>query len=133
MSGRQQVGAEVVGCVEQIDEFQVLVAGDARDGRLAGDIGLGERLDHLLAKAVLVIEHIMGNAETRGDVPRIVDVLPGAAGALAVSRFAVVVELHGDADDVVAFGRQQRRRDRRIDASRHRNDDAGFGRGLVEP
>jgi len=62
-----------------------------------------------------------------------VNVLPGAARALAVRRFAVIVELHRHADDVVAFGREQRRRDRRIDAARHRDNDAGIGWGLVEP
>ena len=75
MAGRQQIGAEVVGGVEKIGEFHVLIAGDAWDRSFAGDIGSGERLDHLLAKALLVIEHIMGNAEPRRDVPRIVDVL----------------------------------------------------------
>ena len=72
----------------------------------------------------------MGNAEPRGDVARVVDVLAGAAGALAVGRRAVIVELHGDADDVVAVARQQRRDDARIDAAGHRDDDARVPRGL---
>ena len=45
----------------------------------------------------------MRNAEPFGDVARVVDILPGAAGALAVGGGAVVVELQRDADDVVAF------------------------------
>ena len=110
MAGRQEIGAEVVRRLEEIGELEVLIAGDARHRRLAGDIGSGERLDHLLAKALFVIEHIVRNAETRGDVARIVDILACAARALAMRRVAVVVELHGDADDVVAFGGQQRRR-----------------------
>ena len=61
VAGRQQVGAEVVRGGEQIGEFHVLVAGDAWHRGLAGDVGAGERLDHLLSKALLVIEHIMGN------------------------------------------------------------------------
>ena len=133
MAGRQQIGAEIVGGVEQIGEFHVLIAGDARHRSFARDIGSGERLDHLLAKALLVIEHIMGNAEPRRDVARIVNILSRAARALAVRRFAVVIELHRDADHVVAFGGEQRRRDRRIDPARHRDDDAGFGGGLIEP
>ena len=130
MARRQQIGAEVVCGGVQIGEFHVLVAGHARDRGFAGDVGSGEGLDHLLTKALLVIEHIMRNAEPRGDVPRIVDVLPRAARALAMRRFAVVVELHRDADDVVALESEHRRHDGRIDPARHRDDDAGFGRGL---
>ena len=37
-----------------------------------------------------------------GDRAGVVDVLAGAAGALAVGRRAVIVELQRDADDVVA-------------------------------
>ena len=44
----------------------------------------------------------MANAEPRRDVARIVNILPRAARALAVRRFAVVIELHRDADHVVA-------------------------------
>ena len=129
MAGRQDVGAEVLRRLEQIDEFHRLVAGDARHRRLARDIGAGERLDHLLAELRLVIEHVMGDCEPGGDVAGVVNVLAGAAGALAVGRRAVVVELHRHADDVVALARQQRRRDARIDAARHRDDDArGLGR-----
>ena len=106
MAGRQQVGAEVIGGVEQIGEFHVLVAGDAWHRGLAGDVGAGERLDYFLSKALLVVEHVMGNAEPRRDVPRVVDVLPGAARALAMGRFTVVVKLHRHADDVVALPRQ---------------------------
>ena len=94
MAGREHVGAEVPRRLEQVDEFHVLVAGDAGNRRLARDIGACEGLDHLLAKARLVIEHVMGNAEPGGDVARVVDVLARAAGALAMDRRAVVVELH---------------------------------------
>ena len=52
------------------------------------------------------------------------DVLPRAAGALAMSGRAVVVKLQGDADDVVAFRLQQGGHDRGIDAPRHGNDHA---------
>ena len=124
MAGRQDVGAEVLGRLEQVDELHVLVAGDAGHRRLARDIGAGERLDHLLAEPRLVVEHVMRNAEPGGDVARVVNVLAGAAGALAVGRRAVVVELHRHADDVVALARQQRRDDAGIDAARHRDDDA---------
>ena len=66
----------------------------------------------------------MRNADALGDRARVMDVAPGAAGALAVGRGAVVVELQGHADDVVALGLEQRGRDRGIDAAGHGDDDA---------
>ncbi len=65
----------------------------------------------------------MRNADPLGDVARIVDVLPGAAGALAVGGRAMIVKLQRDADDVVALGLQQRSRHRRVDAAGHGDDD----------
>ena len=53
----------------------------------------------------------------------VVDVLAGAAGALAVGRRAMIVELEGDPDDVVALRLEQRRGHRGIDAARHGDDD----------
>ena len=52
-----------------------------------------------------------------GDTAGVVDVLAGAAGALAVRRFAVVVKLQGHAHDVIAGapeGDRQRATDRRF-------------------
>ena len=60
------------------------------------------------------------------------DVLAGAAGALAVGRCAMVVELQRHADDVIALGLEQRRRHRRIDAAGHGDDDAGVLRSAFE-
>ena len=71
----------------------------------------------------------MRDAERLGDAAGVVDVLAGAAGALAVHGGAVVVELQRDADDVVALALQQRRDDRGIDAARHGDDDARRRRG----
>src|SRR5262249_45190104 len=56
---------------------------------------------------------------------RVVDVLSRAAGALTVGRGALVVELQGHADDVVALGHEQRGRHRGIDAARHGHHHAG--------
>ena len=74
------------------------------------EIAVGETVDHRLAEAAFVIEHVMRNADALGDAPGVVDVLAGAAGALAMDRGAVVVELQRDADDVVALGASAARR-----------------------
>ena len=132
MAGRQQVGAEIPRGLEQIGEFHVLVAGDAGNRRLACDIGARERLDHLLAEALLVVEHVVRNAEPGGDVARVVDVLAGAAGALAMGRRAVVVELHRHADDVVALAASSAATTVELTPPGHRHDDAGVRGRLGE-
>ena len=123
MSGRQRLRAEFARGRQQIAELDRAVALDARHRRLAERVAVGEIVDDGLAKAAFVVEHVMRDAEPLGDVAGVVDVLPGAAGALAMGRRAMIVELQRDADDVVAFGLQQRSRRRGIDAARHGDDD----------
>ncbi len=125
VAGRQHLGAELARGLEQIAELDRLVALHARHRRLARDIALGETVDHHFLEAALVVEHVVGNADALRHRAGVVDVLPGAAGALAVGRLAMVVELQGDADDVVALGLEQRRGDRGIDAARHGDHHAG--------
>ena len=62
----------------------------------------------------------------------VIDILAGAAGPLAVGRCPVVVELQGDADDVVALGLEQGGRDRQIDPPGHGNHDPGFLRPALD-
>ena len=85
-------------------------------------IAIREILDDGFAKTAFVVQHVVRNAEAFGDVAGVVNVLPGAAGALAMGGRAMIVELQGDADDVIALGLQQRGRHRRIDAARHGDD-----------
>ena len=68
----------------------------------------------------------MGNAEFLGDAARVVDVLTGTTGPLAVSRGTVVVELQRDPDHLIAFALEHAGDDRRIDATRHCNNNAGL-------
>ena len=84
VAGRQQIGAEVIRGGEKIGKFHMLIAGDTGDGGFARDIGARERLNHFLAKALLVVEHIVGNTEPSRDVPRVVDILPRATRAFAM-------------------------------------------------
>jgi hypothetical protein len=118
--------------LQEVAELDAAIALDARHRRLAERVGVSEIVDDGLAEAILVIEHVMGNAELGGDIARVVDVLPGAAGALAVGRRAMIVKLQRDADDIVALGLQQRSRRRGVDAARHGNDDPGILRTTFE-
>ena len=132
VAGRQRIGAEFLGRGQEIGELDGLVAGDAGDRRLAGDIAFHERVDDRVAEALLVVEHVMGNAERFADAARIVDVLAGAAGAGAVDGGAMIVELQRDAEDVIAFALQQPGHDGGVDPARHGDDDARIFRLLVK-
>src|SRR5580658_2554347 len=127
MPGRQYRGTEVARGLQQIAEFYRLIAFHTRHRRLADDVAFGETVDHRFLETVLVVEDVMRNADARGHRAGVMDVAPGAAGTLAVSRRAMVVELQRDADDVVTGLRQQCRGDRRIDAARHGDNDARVG------
>ncbi len=132
VAGRERLGAELARGRQQIVELDRLVALHARHRRLARHVALGETVDHRRLEAALIVEHVMRNADVAGDPAGVVDVAPRAAGALAVARFAVVVKLQRDPDHVIAFGLEQRRGDRRVDAARHGNDDAGVARRTLE-
>jgi hypothetical protein len=101
MAGRQSLGAEFARGIEQVAEFDRLIALDARHRGLAGDVTCGEPVDHRFLEAAFVVEHVMRNADAFGNRAGIMDIAAGAAGAFAVGRGAVVVELKRDADDVV--------------------------------
>jgi len=132
MPGRQTIGAQFFGKREKVGEFHAHVAADARDRRAPGNIIIGEAVDHRIAKPALVIEDIMCDAERVGDGARIADVLSGATGTRTLGRFAMIVKLKRHADHFGSGARRQRRGDRRIDTTRHGNDDARFARRTVE-
>jgi len=132
VAGGQGVGTELARGGQQVAELDRLVAADAGNRRLAAHIGVGEVVDHLGAKAALVVQDIMRDAEVVGHVAGVVHVLPGATGAAAPDRGTVVVELQGDADHPVACLRQERRGHRAVDAAGHGDHDPGRRRRLVE-
>jgi hypothetical protein len=65
----------------------------------------------------------MGNAERLCDAACVVDVLSGATTPLAARGCAVIIELQGDANDVVAFVLEQRGGNGGVDAAGHRDHD----------
>ena len=62
----------------------------------------------------------------------IVDILTSAAGALLAQGHAVVIELQGHADHVIAFFGQQGCRHGRVHAAGHGHHHAGVFRGFIE-
>jgi hypothetical protein len=125
MTGGKHGRAELARGAQKIAKLDCLVAVDARHRGLAADIALGKPVDHLLLEAAFIIEDVMRNADLCRHPPRVMDILPGAAGARPVRRGAMVIELQGDADYVKTFGLEQGSRGRRIDPARHGHDHAG--------
>ena len=94
------------------------------DGGFAPGVAVGEILDHRLAEALLAVEHVMRDAQVVGDAAGIVNVLPGAAGALPRGGGAVVVQLEGGADDLMPLLHQQRGDHAAVHAAGHGDQDA---------
>src|SRR5262249_3415072 len=71
-------------------------------------------------------EEEVRDAERARDLPGILDRLGPAAAPEALRRLLRLArpDAHGDADDVRALLDEQRRGDRRVDASAHADDDA---------
>lgn len=128
MARCERGGAKPFGRFQKIAKLDVLIAGDARHRRLAREIAIGERPHHGLLELALIVEHVMGDIERGRHTARILDVLAGAAGALLGHGLAMVVELQGDADDVVSLPLQEASHHGRVDAARHGDDHPRLGR-----
>ncbi len=123
MPGRQSLGTEFTRGRKQVAKLDRAIALDAGHRRFAEDVAFRKAFDHGLAKPAFIIQHVMRNADAGRDIARVVNILTGAAGTLAMGRGTMIVKLQGDANDVVAFCLQQRSRRRGIDAARHGDDD----------
>src|SRR3546814_1256136 len=99
-----------------------LIAAHARDGRRPGEVGVDEIVHYVGAEAVLVIAHVMRDADPVGDPARIVDVLAGATRPRPSRGRPVVVELARHADHVAALATQQATGPGAVDAAGHLPD-----------
>ncbi len=122
MAGGQSFGAQIPREAEQVAEFQMLVAGDTRHWGLPGRIGIGKGLDHVAAKGLLGIDHVMSDAQPVRDVAGVMNVLPGAARPFAARRGTMIVELQRHADHLMARLMQQPGDHRTIHPAGHGNN-----------
>ncbi len=130
MAGGNLIGANLLRHNKKLVKLQVIVAETARDRCTPGKILLDERTHHIALKALFVIDHVVGDANGLGNTASIVDIVDRAAAALdgfghafVSSETALVPELHGQADDVVAFRTQHGRNGRGVNSSRHSDGD----------
>lgn len=119
MTGGNGVETEDVGSFEQTIELDVAIAFDARIGRHAVRVIGDVRIDDRPLEVVGEVEDEVVDAQLLSDSPRVVDVAHAAASRVALPS----PEPQGDADDVVSGFFQQRGGDRRVDTTRHRDED----------
>ena len=124
MACRQSIGTEILGRCQKVGELDGLIARHAGDRCLAGDVAFGERIDHSLAEAFFVVEDIVRDAEGFRNPARVLDILARTAGTGAMGGRAMVVELQGYADDIIALALEETGDDGGINAARHGNDNA---------
>ncbi len=133
MPGRHAIGVQFARRLQQVAELHPFIAANAGHGCGAGQIGIGEFLDHGFAELVFVIKYIMRESHPLGNAAGVVNVLTGAAGALFGQRRTVIVKLQRDADHVISLRRQHRRHNRTVDAARHGDNHACLRRRLAKP
>ena len=97
-----------------------------RPARYSADEGL----DDVGFEAVLLVDDVVGDVELLGYVAGVVDVVDGAAAALdgfghalVSGEAALVPELEGEADEVVALGAQEGGDGGGVDSSGHGDRD----------
>ena len=130
---RQRIRANLLRDDQQLIELQMVVAKAARNGRASGKILLNERTHHIALKALLVIDHVVGDADGLGDAARVVNIIQRATAslhrlghALMAGQAALVPELHGQANDFVALGAQHGRDGGGVNSTGH-GDGNGCG------
>jgi hypothetical protein len=93
MPGRQTFGAQLPSHHCQIGEFDRLVASYAGYRSLAGGVAVGEIGHHRFGETFLGVDRVVRDTQLVGNTAGVVDILPGAASALAPGRGAVIVQL----------------------------------------
>ena len=117
MPGGQPLGPKITRQPQQIAELHALVAAHAGHRRLARRVAVGKILHHRGPEPRLGVDHVMRDAQLVGHPPGVMDVLAGAARALAAHRGAMVVKLQRDPDHLVARLREQPGDHRAVDAA----------------
>jgi hypothetical protein len=132
MAGRETVCTELLRKCDEIDELHALVAARAWHGGATARIFVDETVDYAVPETAFIVEHVMRDAEAVGDLPGVVDILPGATRTCAPDCFPMIVKLECDPYHFRPGLRGERGRDGTVDAARHGNDDSGVACGAAE-
>src|ERR1700741_4176397 len=104
----------------------MIVAKAARDGRAPRKIFCDKGTYDIALKALLMIHHVVRNSDVLRHAASVVNIVERTTAAryllghaLVPSQPPLIPELHGETDNVLAFGTQHRRNGRRIHPARH--------------
>jgi hypothetical protein len=137
VAGGDAVGADLAGGDEELIELEVVVAEGAGDGSAAGEVLADEGLNDFCLESLLLVDDVVRDAELLGYVAGVVDIIDRAAAALhglghslVTGEAALVPELEGEADEVVALRAQERGYGGGVNASGHGYRDRVVGLGV---
>ncbi len=103
VTGDDEIAVQRLGPVIELFVLHVAVAVDAGIGCAAGLVGLHKAPDHLLLEVIGKVEDVIRHVQGICHLPRILGICQGAAGiGPADADIFIVIQLHGDADAVVA-------------------------------
>ncbi len=126
MPGRNQVGTQAQGVVEERLELDLAVAKDVRVGRAASLVFFQEVFEHIVPVLGREIGGMQLDTQPVTHGLRIGQVFLGGAVFGAV---VLVPVLHEQAFNLIALFQQQGRRDGGVNAAGHADDNANFGVG----
>jgi hypothetical protein len=119
VTGRYGIEAESSSAFKQQIELDVAIALNAGIGRLTRGVALDERCDDEPFELFGVIKDVMVDAENLSHAARIVNVANRTASRIR----RPTPEFQGGAHHLVTLLDQEARRDRRVDATTHCNED----------
>src|SRR5579859_4919479 len=86
VAGSQQVSADLPGSDQQLVKLEMVIAEAARNRSPSGEILLHKRTHHVVLKPLLVVHHVIRNAEVLGYTSGVVNIVDGATPPLHVFR-----------------------------------------------
>ena len=111
--------SELVCKMKQFLHLHAAVAAHTGARGLAVEVALDEGADDLALELAPAVEGVVRDAQQVGHPPGVVNIFWRAAPAADAPVVGRVPEMERDADDLVAFGDQTRRRHRGVDSSTH--------------
>ena len=108
VAGRHDLGAQAPGAIQQCRKLQIAVAARAWDRRAAGGVFGDEVGDHLFLELAFTVDQVVGDSDRCRDPARVVQIVERTARAEACLPLPLVVQLHRQANDLVALLREKR-------------------------